>query len=237
MLAEKPSEGAERSWREQSQKMWSKVKSVEDEAKVCAVYNNSAGSYEEDCEALQKQTYEAKKSKVSLETGSSRHFGLPSLLSSSHQSSNLTQDLHQRWLGDERRGTRVGETCHFAPSSIFISFLNIVARSLIFIVNVVVVVVSAGGIPLGNARRLQHLQRGYSKQQQTFRNRFPGINWIYPTASSSSSSNSHLLANTHTQPHKVTGNTFTQIHSHKPSIKTHNAALFLTTKKYAKMRD
>lgn len=94
--------------------------------------------------------------------------------SSFHQSSNLTQDLHPWWHFYET--TCAWETCQaipLAPSSIFISFLNIVARSLIFFVNVV----SAGGIPLGTTR-IWHLQQNIMDIPscgKLFASVFPGL--------------------------------------------------------------
>lgn len=213
MLAEKPSERAERSWGENKARrceaksnLW---KTKQKFVQCSTILPEVTKKIEDDVKRFRSKRTKQRRAKCrwKLDQVAILDYRRYRRRLIRHQTSRkicTSGDLETRDVA--RAWETCQATCHFAPSSIFISFLNIVARSLIFIVNVVV------GIPLGNACRLQHLQRGYSKQQQTFRNRFPGINWIYPSASSSSSSNSHLLANTHTHTYTTTQSHWKYIH-------------------------
>lgn len=79
----------------------------------------------------------------------------------SHQTS---RKICNRGDLEETRG-RHAKPCHSPPSSIFISFLNIVARSPIFIV---VNVVSAGGIPLSIFNRASRIFQAAANFSQPF---------------------------------------------------------------------
>lgn len=151
-----------------------------------------------------------------------------------HQSSNLTQDLHR---GDsEARGRHA-----MPPSSIFISFLNIAVAARCGAWS------SFPGLLHHHLHRLRCLSCGiqlagcpsasneaFFSAERIFRGRklfaaaYSGLIGFVPpfSASSSSSPNSHLLANTHTYTytytitHQVTGrrkhSTHSQIKHEKP---------------------